>query len=126
MRTARWLPLALVACGAAPVLAEKPSPPPGNPLVRSNVAFAGSLFRAVRATPGNLFLSPYSVSLALAMTREGAAGETAQQMDATLQLPPGGVGDGFSRLAESLRPKMVRRGDDSGLVLVLRLNPEAP
>jgi serpin B len=54
-------------------------------LVASNGAFAFDLYQALRrAEPGNLFYSPYSISLALAMTYAGARGETEQQMADTL------------------------------------------
>jgi serpin B len=43
--------------------------------------FALDLYRAVRAGEKNLFFSPTSVSVALAMTREGAKGKTAAEMD---------------------------------------------
>jgi serpin B len=54
-------------------------------LVEGNSAFAFELYRAVRQEEGNLFYSPYSISLALAMTYAGARNETAQQMTDTLQ-----------------------------------------
>jgi serpin B len=54
-------------------------------LVEGNSAFAFELYQALREHEGNLFYSPYSISLALAMTYAGARGETAQQMAATLQ-----------------------------------------
>jgi serpin B len=58
-------------------------------LVEGNSAFAFELYRALRENEdnedANLFYSPYSISLALAMTYAGARGETAQQMAATLQ-----------------------------------------
>src|SRR6266545_2378026 len=47
-------------------------------------AFAVDLYRALAREPGNIVLSPYSVAVALAMTRAGAAGETKRQMDAVL------------------------------------------
>ena len=51
--------------------------PAGLPeLVRGNNAFALDLYRALRSSEGNLFYSPYSISLALAMTYAGARGET--------------------------------------------------
>jgi serine protease inhibitor len=52
--------------------------------VRGNTQFALDLYRTLRATPGNLFFSPYSISAALAMTYAGARGETAAQMARTL------------------------------------------
>ncbi|MFN0149608.1 MAG: serpin family protein [bacterium] len=42
--------------------------------------FAVDLFQELRSTPGNMFLSPFSISTALAMTYAGAAGTTAEQM----------------------------------------------
>ena len=54
-------------------------------LVDGNSAFAFDLYHALRETSGgNLFYSPYSISLALAMTYGGARGETERQMADTL------------------------------------------
>jgi len=54
-------------------------------LVEGNSAFAFELYKELKEKGGNLFYSPYSISLALAMTYAGASGETAQQMADTLQ-----------------------------------------
>jgi len=54
-------------------------------LVEGNSAFAFELYQALKGKDGNLFYSPYSISLALAMTYAGARGETAEQMASTLQ-----------------------------------------
>jgi serpin B len=54
-------------------------------LVEGNSAFAFKLYQELKGKEGNLFYSPYSISLALAMTYAGASGETAQQMADTLQ-----------------------------------------
>jgi len=53
-------------------------------LVEGNSAFAFDLYQALRDADSNLFYSPYSISLALAMTYTGARGETEQQMADTL------------------------------------------
>lgn len=53
-------------------------------LVDGNSAFAFDLYQALREKDGNLFYSPHSISLALAMTYAGARGDTAQQMADTL------------------------------------------
>ena len=54
-------------------------------LVEGNSAFAFELYQALKGEEGNLFYSPYSISLALAMTYAGTRGETAQQMADTLK-----------------------------------------
>ena len=56
-------------------------------LVQSYNAFGLSLFRElVAADPGsNIFISPVSVSMALGMTLNGAAGETEAAMVSTLE-----------------------------------------
>lgn len=51
-----------------------------QPLVEANTAFALDLYPQVKARPGNLFFSPYSISTALAMTCAGARGNTGKQM----------------------------------------------
>jgi serpin B len=53
-------------------------------LVGGNSAFAFDLYQYIRDEKGNVFYSPYSISLALAMTYAGARGETEQQMADTL------------------------------------------
>ena len=53
-------------------------------LVDGNSAFAFELYQALREQEGNLFYSPHSISVALAMTYAGARGHTAEEMAATL------------------------------------------
>lgn len=48
--------------------------------------FAWELYQQLRAEQGNLFLSPSSISTALAMTATGARGGTAEQMTQVLHL----------------------------------------
>ena len=63
-----------------------PDRPPSDmkDLVAGNSAFTFDLYQALSEKDGNLFYSPYSISLALAMTYAGARGETEQQMANTL------------------------------------------
>jgi len=49
-------------------------------LTDGNGQFALDLYQQLRSEQGNLFFSPYSISLALAMTYAGARGETETQM----------------------------------------------
>jgi serpin B len=53
-------------------------------VVRGNTRFALELYGRLKDRQGNLFLSPYSISTALAMTYAGATGQTEQQMADTL------------------------------------------
>jgi serpin B len=64
-------------------------------LVAGNSEFAFDLYQALRGQSGNLFYSPYSISLALAMTYAGARGETEAEMAEVLR---------FSLPQEQLHP----------------------
>jgi serpin B len=65
---------------------EEPQPVPvptleaAAPLVEGNNRFAWSLYDALNEAPGNVFVSPASVSEAFALLYPGAAGDTATQM----------------------------------------------
>ena len=63
-----------------------------GPLVAGNTAFALDLYAQLRAEPGNLFFSPYSLSSALAMTYAGARGDTAAEMEKVLHFTGGQAG----------------------------------
>ncbi len=52
--------------------------------VQGNNAFAFDLYQELSTADGNLFYSPYSISLALAMAYAGADGDTETQMAETL------------------------------------------
>ncbi len=87
------LSLLLSACGSAASVAESnlerntsPNAPSDDihALTADNNAFALDLYQALRARDGNLVYSPYSLSLALAMTYAGARGETEAQMAQTM------------------------------------------
>ena len=78
-------------------------------LVEGNSAFAFDLYQAVREADGNLFYSPYSISLALAMTYAGARGETAQQMADTLHFTL--LVDHLHQAFNRLDMELARRGE---------------
>src|SRR5262249_19176370 len=67
---------------------DKKAPVTG-PAVQANNDFACELYRNLsKENEGkNLFFSPYSISNALAMTLEGARGETAAEMGKVMGLP---------------------------------------
>jgi len=83
------------------------------PAVESNAAFGCDLYQAVRERDGNLLFSPYSISVALAMARAGAAGETASQMDAVLHLPGEGAAQGHRDLAQRLEPPLIAEDEQA-------------
>jgi serpin B len=58
-------------------------------IVEGNNEFALDLYARLRRREGNLFLSPYSISAALAMTYAGARGTTEAQMAPVLHFPTG-------------------------------------
>jgi serpin B len=78
-------------------------------LVDGNNAFAFDLYQALKEGDDNLFYSPYSISLALAMTYAGARSETAQQMADTLHfiLPQ----DRLHPTLNSLDTELSQRGE---------------
>ena len=82
-------------------------------LARGNIAFAFDLYEALREDGGNLFYSPYSISLALAMTYAGARGDTETQMTDTLHfdLPQDRIHSTFNALDLGLAS---RGRDDQG------------
>jgi serpin B len=85
---------------------SNPNIPPEtvSELVVGNTDFTFDLYRALAADPGNLFLSPYSISMALAMTYAGAAGDTQAQMAETLHfsLPQDQLHSTFNQLTLTL------------------------
>lgn len=116
------LPFVAVAALALTALPGCPEPDPEGPdpyrdprevtsldadmsaVVAGNNAFALDLYGAAAAGDGNLFLSPFSVSAALAMTYAGAAGVTADEMADVLdvRLDPAAFHEDFGTLMRDL------------------------
>jgi serine protease inhibitor len=55
-------------------------------LAQGSNAFGFDLYQRLRREPGNLIISPVSITIALTMTWGGARGETAAQMRTVLHL----------------------------------------
>ena len=80
---------ALVSARPAPAKARQVAQPSADAvakLARSSNAFGFDLYQRLRRQPGNLVISPASITTALAMTWGGAEGETAAQMREVLHL----------------------------------------
>lgn len=83
------VPLLLLVLGSTVGAQDRPAKkPPAQALGDATLAFGLDLHRLLAAEGGNVFFSPYSISAALSMAREGARGETAAQLDRVLRLPP--------------------------------------
>ena len=103
--------LVLVPLLALAAVAGEPAPEAAR-VVTGNTAFACDLYGRLSGGDGNLFLSPYSISACLGMTRAGAAGDTAAQMDEVFHFPSSGLGEGFQALDAALQAPLVRDGYD--------------
>ncbi len=90
-------------------------------LVDGNTDFAFDVYQQLRKEEGNLFYSPFSISLALAMTYAGARGETERQMADTLSfaLPQDRLHPAFNALDRHLAGlgKNVPAGQGTGFQL---------
>lgn len=113
MRSNRCLLVfAAIAMLVAHRLSVAAEPAQTESLVQANTAFALDLYGQLKSTPGNLFLSPYSISTCLAMTYAGASGDTATQMAQVLHF----MGDqqqvqaDFARLQEQLKEAEKHKG----------------
>jgi len=61
-------------------------------VVNGNNEFAFDLYSQLdKSEKGNLFYSPYSISAALAMTHEGAKGQTAEEMKSVFHFPESNI-----------------------------------
>ncbi len=136
--------VALTACSAPPaqpqaedeamqlVQSSKPrqSAPPVaeadlSALVEGNSTFAVDLYQTLRGEEGNLFFSPYSISIALAMTYAGARNQTEVQMAEALHytLPQERLHPTFNALDQELaRRAEVPSGDEEQTQQGFRLN----
>lgn len=70
---------------------SKSTPEGVNKIINSNNQFAFDLYLKLKDVPeyneSNIFFSPYSISVALGMTYEGAKGETAEEIQSVFYFP---------------------------------------
>lgn len=81
-------------------------------LAQGNRAFAVDLYQQLRKADDNLFFSPFSISVALAMTYAGARGETGAQMARVLHFAQTGSGlhSAFAELQAGLTQVQTKGG----------------
>lgn len=81
--------LGSITGGPNDLLAAEPDQAPAKVAAQANTDFAIDLYHQLaKENEGkNLFFSPYSISNALAMTMEGARGQTMKEMGTVLRLP---------------------------------------
>ena len=114
----RVLPVALLALTLSACSADPTGPPPlltelpralsvaEATIIDANNAFAFRLLQEVATADSNVFLSPLSVSLALGMTMNGAAGTTLDEMKQALNFGPlsmAEINSGYRSLLTLLR-----------------------
>ncbi len=96
-----------------------------NQLAKDDLAFAIDLYKKVATDDSsNVFYSPYSISLALAMTFNGANGETAQQMAQALHftLPVDRLNAAFDNVDLALATRKNALTEDGKAVKGFELN----
>ena len=101
------------------------TPTPSGPIttaVGAANAFGLDLYRAVAPEPGNVTVSPVSVSIALSMTFGGARGETAAEMAEVMHLP---VGEAVHGSWSTALARWAAPGSDIEIALANRLFGEA-
>lgn len=80
----------------------------GDPtnVVEANNQFAFDLYSKYSSEEGNIFFSPYSISSALAMTYEGARGQTADEIQSVFYFPEDTIRqEGYASLNQEINKK---------------------
>jgi serine protease inhibitor len=106
------LTVALLGCSNKPIPEHRVTPDVES-VVKGNNDFALDLYAKLSAEqPGNLFFSPYSLSLARAMTYAGARGETEKEMAEVMRftLPQEQLHPTFAALTEDIGAHSEQQG----------------
>lgn len=109
----------LVLTPLARAFSRAPQPMTQQQAAQAGNHFAWDIYQQLKNRQGNLFFSPASIDLALAMTWTGARGETARDMGSVLHLPGAYVGrpESVSAAYGSLQAAM----SDDGAPYTLRI-----
>lgn len=87
------------------------------------LSFTADLHQRLAADPGNVVSSPYSVAVALAMSRNGARGQTASEMDDVLHAPElGGLNGGLNALTALIESRAGSRTRADGSKATISLD----
>jgi len=102
------LAAALTAAAQTPGKPANESKTEVHPMISAGNAFAFDLYKQLSRKDGNVFFSPYSITVALAMAYEGAKGGTAKEMEDVLRLPKDAAlrRDFFARDIKRLGPDL--------------------
>jgi serpin B len=84
---AALLAAVLTAAAAKPGAPKTKAETEAHSMISAGDTFAFKLYSQFAKEEGNIFFSPYSITVALAMTLEGARGGTAAEMEKVLGLP---------------------------------------
>ncbi len=119
METIKRLTLITVLLAGITNSAKAAIDPNQQAVVAGNNKFALNLYQNLKAKEGNLFLSPYSISTALAMTYAGAKGTTEQQMAKTLQFPTENGNERFHKEFGAIIRQLNAAGEKGGYELAV-------
>src|SRR3954462_12364548 len=112
---ASLLPPGTALSGAGAPMKSKPAPYPITKLAQGSNAFGFDLYQRLRQKPGNLVISPASLTTALTMTWGGAQGETAAQMRKVLHL------EGMADAVMTTSGQLARSLQDPSRPIVFRI-----
>ncbi|MGE0869518.1 MAG: serpin family protein [Kofleriaceae bacterium] len=117
-RSAFAIAAVLAACGTPSTDPDHDVVDPATDLqevASENAALAVKLYRQASSEPGNLFMSPHSISMGLGMTYAGANGTTATQIADAMgfTLPDDRLHTTLHALDLALRERTVPRHDDA-------------
>ena len=78
--------------------------PPSRQVLQGNAAFANKIYQILAQKPGNVFFSPISLHVVLAMAYQGARNETAELLAKVLQIPDAqSTAEGYKKIINRLR-----------------------